>query len=209
MRWHAALSEMLAYRAVPEAQRLRITRQLGSAIQQAIDGSPRLEPVAGRRRPSTIGPQLCSRSASCRRMRPAVTGPWRSRPPAKSGAGCGRTSARGCRRGSAGRTAARGAGLPHRPAVSARQPRRRAGRGAPDLHRRAPDHPGRLRSGARQEPRAAARAPERTGADRDREGRPDRPPLRSSERVTRPRAAFGSRSSRLNRARPCVPRAGA
>ncbi len=46
LRWSAALFELQAYRAVSEAQRLRIVERLGGAIRQAIDASPRLEPVA-------------------------------------------------------------------------------------------------------------------------------------------------------------------
>jgi len=46
LRWRAALFEIQGYRAVPEALRGRIVEQLGGAIRQAIDASPRLERVA-------------------------------------------------------------------------------------------------------------------------------------------------------------------
>ncbi len=44
-RWHAALFEMQACRAVPEASRRRIVERLGAAIRQAIDASPSSEAV--------------------------------------------------------------------------------------------------------------------------------------------------------------------
>ena len=44
-RWHAALFEMQAYRALPEPSRLRIVERLGAAIRQAIDASPSSEAV--------------------------------------------------------------------------------------------------------------------------------------------------------------------
>ena len=44
-RWHAALFEMQAYRAMPEPLRRRIVERLGAAIRQAIDASPSSEGV--------------------------------------------------------------------------------------------------------------------------------------------------------------------
>ncbi len=46
LRWRAALFEIQAYRAVPEALRVQIVERLGDAIRQAIDAAPRLEPAA-------------------------------------------------------------------------------------------------------------------------------------------------------------------
>jgi hypothetical protein len=46
LRWRAALFEIQACRAVPEALRLRIVEQLGHEIREAIDSSPRLERAA-------------------------------------------------------------------------------------------------------------------------------------------------------------------
>jgi hypothetical protein len=61
LRWHAALFEIEAYRTAPEAQRLQLVEQLGSAIREALEAAPRLEPVAapastGNASPATIFP---------------------------------------------------------------------------------------------------------------------------------------------------------
>jgi hypothetical protein len=45
LRWRAALFELESLRPIPEALRQRIVGQLGDAIRQAIEGSPRLVPV--------------------------------------------------------------------------------------------------------------------------------------------------------------------
>ncbi|HEX3208387.1 MAG TPA: hypothetical protein VHQ91_03335 [Geminicoccaceae bacterium] len=45
LRWRAALFELESLRAIPEAVRQKIVGQLGDAIRQAIEGSPRLVPV--------------------------------------------------------------------------------------------------------------------------------------------------------------------
>jgi hypothetical protein len=60
LRWHAALTEMLAFQMVPRRQRVRIMTELGRAIRSALEGSPRLRPVpvemSGSDWPQTIFP---------------------------------------------------------------------------------------------------------------------------------------------------------
>jgi hypothetical protein len=60
LRWHAALTEMRAFEAVPERQRLQIMSELGRAIASALEASPHLRPVAvelsGSGWPQTIFP---------------------------------------------------------------------------------------------------------------------------------------------------------
>jgi glutamate/tyrosine decarboxylase-like PLP-dependent enzyme len=60
LRWHAALTEMRAFQAVPERQRLQIMTALGGAIRGALQGSPHLRPIAvelsGSDWPQTIFP---------------------------------------------------------------------------------------------------------------------------------------------------------
>ncbi len=75
LRWRAALFDMQAYRAVPEALRGRIVERLASAIRETIDASPRLEPVAGLAStagdpPPTIFPFRILQSDATGRRRP-------------------------------------------------------------------------------------------------------------------------------------------
>jgi hypothetical protein len=86
LRWRAALFEIEAWRAVPEGARLRIVEQLGHAIREAIDSSPRLERAAssapGRADPpSTIFPFKVLRADASGRERPmdadATRAVWR------------------------------------------------------------------------------------------------------------------------------------
>jgi hypothetical protein len=46
LRWHAALTEIQAFHAVPLRQRLQIMTKLGEAIRSEIASSPRLRPLA-------------------------------------------------------------------------------------------------------------------------------------------------------------------
>ncbi|HEX6111368.1 MAG TPA: pyridoxal-dependent decarboxylase [Geminicoccaceae bacterium] len=60
LRWHAALTEMRAFQAVPWRERVQIMAELGVAIRREIERSPRLRPVAvelsGSDWPQTIFP---------------------------------------------------------------------------------------------------------------------------------------------------------
>ena len=60
LRWHAALTEMRDFQAVPVRQRVQIMTKLGEAIRSEIAGSPRLRPLpvemSGGDWPQTIFP---------------------------------------------------------------------------------------------------------------------------------------------------------